>query len=123
MQLNLFDVNDLQQAIEKKQAIYERLKHYLVDDYYNEFMNCRTVVFKDIRDNLNGLTNYNEYYSALVRELKKVVPTVIFNTFKAEIDYNCLIKHNDYEYGYFCESLLTYSPLFCLVQIPDDFFA
>lgn len=128
MQLNLFDVNDLQQAKEKKQAIYERLKYFGVDDYYIQNIAGRYMLLNVINDKLSNLSNYQDYYMKLVGELKKVVPTVMFENFKFGREISCLIKHDDNKYNYYCKyinKLATgeYGPLFCLAQIPDDFFA
>lgn len=122
-QLDLFDVNKLEQAKEIKQAIYERLKHYGIDDYFNKNIKGKFMSLKEISAELNSLPNYRDYYIELVYELIQVVPLMSFDNWLKQGNCNCLIKIDRNKYSFYCDSSGgMYRPLNCLEEIPEDFF-
>jgi len=125
-QLTLFDVYETNHATETKQSIYERLKHYGVDDYYRKHIKGKQMLLREIHENLNNLPNYNDYIAILIDELKQVVPVIPYLE-SFERKENCLILVSEYPRIYTHHDgkdglIGSNSLLFCLAAIPDDFF-
>lgn len=124
MELDLFELERVQK-LSRKEAIYQKLKHYGVDDYYRENIKGKCMLLRIIHDKLNAIPNYKEYLSELINELKKIAPTLPYME-SFTVNYSCIIEDAPHP-RYYCyrgkaNHVGSNSPLFCLEAIPDEFF-
>lgn len=83
------------------------------------------MLLREVCRRLSNRPNYKEYLSRLVDELSKYVPTISHED-SFDVDYSHLVSGLPYV-RYYCryhsgKSIGVYSALFCLSELPIDFF-
>jgi len=127
MQLNLFSVYDTEQAKDTKSFIYEKLKHYGIDDYCKKHISGKCMLLSEIHERLSSLPKYEEYLIKLIGELSNVVPTLMRSEGR-NAEYSHLIEGEGVHQRYYCHyinrgsSVGCEATVFCLELIDDDFF-
>lgn len=120
MQLDLFELDSIDQAKETRQAIYEKLRHYGVDDYFYKNIKGECMVFWQIENNLNRISDYEKYMNELTSLLQSIVPTIPYRKSFDRVG-NYLLRHDDGSLAYKTRKVLN-GIFYCLEMIPEDLF-
>lgn len=127
VQPSIFDLEQEGQYKTSYEAIYSKLKHYGIDDYYNITIKPQQLVLWQIKEELEKKENYTLYMEDLIKELLKILPKVE-RTF--EIDKNGIWSFENKYYGYQVVGIvvngLVYNkmsgPFYCIDMLPKHFF-
>lgn len=116
------------ESISKKEELRKKLRHYQIDKKIKEKYQGKSVNIKTLKEYMNSLEGYEDYYNDLLIELKKIVPVVTFEDYIIGLDHNSLVKcENHYKYYVIysnsnTKAISSCGPLMYLDDLDDDFF-